>query len=69
MNFSPDQSTRELEIIGERETRRITDLSRVTRWRMARAGKFPKPIKLSAGRHGWRRVEVLNWLAALQEAR
>ena len=34
-----------------------------TLWRMVNAGKFPKPIKLSARITGWRVSEVRAWLS------
>lgn len=30
-------------------------------WRLARLGKFPKPIKLSAGVTAWRLDEIEAW--------
>ena len=30
-------------------------------WRLARLGKFPKPVKLSAGITAWRLEEIEAW--------
>lgn len=39
-------------------------VSRATRWRMVQRGEFPKPIRLSPGRVGWREIDVRAWLEA-----
>ena len=33
-------------------------------WRLWTAGKFPKPVKLSAARNVWRADEIDAWLGA-----
>ena len=53
------------QILREPEVSKISGLSRVTRWRLERAGQFPRRVKLSAGRVGWRRSEVERWMANL----
>ena len=53
-------------IIGERECRQITDLSRTTRWRLMQADKFPKKFHISPNRTGWMLSSVLSWLAQRQ---
>jgi len=50
-------------IIRERECREITGLSRSTRWRLEREGKFPKRRKLSAAASGWLASEIAAWMA------
>ena len=55
-------------IIGERECRQITDLSRTTRWRLMQAGKFPKKFRISPNRSGWMLSSVASWLAERQAA-
>ncbi len=40
------------------------DYSPVTLWRRAKAGTFPKPVKLSASRNGWIESEVNAWIEA-----
>ncbi len=39
-------------------------LSSTTRWRLAKAGKFPKAIQLSPGRVGYRRSDIDAWVAS-----
>jgi prophage regulatory protein len=50
-------------IIREPECRRITGLSRSTRWRLERAGHFPRRRKISPGATGWLASELAAWLA------
>lgn len=54
-------------MLNEVQVRTLTTLSRASRWRMARCGEFPKPIKISTGRIAWRESEVLTWLASKTE--
>ena len=49
--------------VREPECRRITGLSRVTRWRLEREGKFPRRRRLSSGAVGWLRSEIAHWVA------
>lgn len=49
-------------ILGERQVCQMTNLSRTTRWRMERQGEFPKRVRLSPGRVGWREQEVVAWI-------
>jgi prophage regulatory protein len=54
-------------ILREREVRTMTGLSRTTRWRLERAGQFPRKRQLSPGAVGWLESEVVDWLAAKAE--
>ena len=47
--------------IGEIECQFLTSLSRVTRWRLERAGQFPQRHRISPNRIGWLLSEVLAW--------
>jgi prophage regulatory protein len=49
--------------IREAECRRISGLSRSTRWRLERAGKFPRRRKISESATGWLASELAEWLA------
>jgi prophage regulatory protein len=40
----------------------MTGLSRSTRWRLERAGRFPRRLRLSANAIGWLEEELLAWL-------
>jgi prophage regulatory protein len=50
-------------IIREAECRRLSGLSRSTRWRLERAGKFPRRRQISDNAVGWLASELLAWLA------
>jgi prophage regulatory protein len=50
-------------IIREPECRRISGLSRSTRWRLEREGKFPRRRRISPGASGWLASEIAAWLA------
>jgi prophage regulatory protein len=49
-------------ILGEAQVQQLTNLSRTTRWRLERRGEFPKRVRLSPGRVGWRRDEIQEWI-------
>lgn len=48
--------------IREPECKHITGLSRTTRWRLERAGQFPKRRQISPGLIAWLASEVQEWL-------
>ena len=48
--------------LGETEVARITNLSRTTRWRLEREGRFPKKRHISANRIGWLQSEIIEWI-------
>jgi prophage regulatory protein len=50
-------------IIREPECRQITGLSRSTRWRLERAGEFPRRRRISSGCTGWLASEMADWIA------
>ncbi len=54
--------------LGEIEVARITDLSRTTRWRLEREGRFPKKRHLSANRIGYLQSEILEWIESRASA-
>jgi prophage regulatory protein len=49
-------------ILDEPKVEELTSLSRTTRWRMERRGDFPKRVRLSPGRVGWRQEEIEAWI-------
>jgi predicted DNA-binding transcriptional regulator AlpA len=62
------------ELVLEPECKELTRLHPSTRWRLARAGKFPKPFKIGDpdaynGRIAWSRQEIMEWLAGRMAAR
>ena len=49
--------------LREQQVLEVTTLSRATLWREIKAGRFPRQVRLSPGRVGWRVSEVTRWLA------
>jgi len=53
------------QLLREDEVEAKTGLSRTTRWRLAKAGKFPRPVKLGErGLNGYLAAEVDEWILA-----
>lgn len=50
-------------ILREAETRAMCGLSRSTRWRLMRAGAFPKAIQIGPRAVGWVLSDIQAWLA------
>jgi prophage regulatory protein len=55
-------------ILRDPEVRKRSGLSRTTRWRLIRAGKFPAPVKLTEYAVGWRESDIDGWLASRASA-
>lgn len=51
-------------VLREPEVAQRTGLSRSTRWRLERAGRFPLRRQLSENAVGWLESEVQEWLRA-----
>ena len=51
-----------MQILNAQQVIQITNLSRVTIWRMERAGKFPQRINISPNRVGWREDDINEWI-------
>lgn len=49
--------------ITDRETAHLIGASRSWPWKLARDGRFPKPIRLSARCTRWRLSDVRAWMA------
>jgi prophage regulatory protein len=49
-------------ILREPEVERLTGLSRSSRWRLEREGKFPQRLQLSQNAVGWRNSEIRAWI-------
>ena len=47
----------------EAEVRRITGLSRTTRWRLERRGAFPRRRQISPNGVAWLESEIRQWQA------
>lgn len=55
-------------ILREPEVGRRTGLSRSTRWRLERVGKFPRRRQLGENSVGWVEAEVDSWLREREAA-
>lgn len=53
----------------EPKVNETTGLSKSTRWRMEKAGDFPKKIQLSPRAVGWRAEEIIEWCKNREEAK
>ena len=53
--------------IREPEVRRTTGLSRTTRWRLERDGRFPSRRRISPNAVAWLESEVQDWLRTRSE--
>jgi prophage regulatory protein len=51
-------------ILRDAEVGERTGLSRTTRWRLVRAGKFPAPVQLTEHARGTRESDVDAWIAS-----
>jgi prophage regulatory protein len=50
------------QFLREPQVAAMTGLSKSTRWRLEKAGKFPKRRRLSARSIGWLFSEIKNWV-------
>lgn len=50
-------------LIADREVAHLIGASRSWPWKLARDGRFPQPIKLSARCTRWRLSDVRAWMA------
>jgi prophage regulatory protein len=48
--------------LREAEVKRVTGLSRTTRWDMERHGRFPKRRQLAGNAVGWLASEISAWM-------
>jgi len=49
------------ELLGAREVAQMLDLCERSIWRMADAGKLPRPLKVGS-RTKWRRRDLIQWI-------
>ncbi len=55
---------REDRIVSAKERRRLIPYSDMHIWRLEKAGRFPKRIRLGENRVGWSFRELQEWIAA-----
>ena len=56
-------------IIGAPKRREMVPYSDMHIWRLEKAGKFPKRIRLGVHRVGWSNREIQEWIAARKKER
>lgn len=56
MSYRSDRVLRDPEVFD------MTKLSKTTRWRLEKAGLFPKKIRLSPNAVGWLESDICLWL-------
>ncbi len=61
--------TTQIDLLLQPEVEKITRLSGTTLWRLERAGKFPRRMKIGIKRVAWSAQEVSAWLDTRMEAR
>jgi len=66
MDTNKQNKTLEDRFVREAEVRQITGLSRSTRWRLAREGKFPIPVSLGENAVAWRWSDLKLWMDSRQ---
>ena len=54
--------------IRDPECEKLSGLSRTTRWRLERDGKFPKRRQISPNGVGWLLSEIQSWLDSREAA-
>ena len=66
LHESEHQHTKQknFKVLREPEVFALTGLSKTTRWRLERDGKFPQKRKLSAKAVGWLATEIVEWIQA-----
>ena len=56
-------------VIRKKELLPFIGLSDVTIWRMERAGKFPRRIRLGGNSVGWYESEIIEWMEKKRQDR
>ena len=52
-----------MRVLKANDVSKLTSISRSHLHRLAREGKFPKPMKISQGRSGWLEEDVETWIS------
>jgi prophage regulatory protein len=56
-------------ILREPEVKALTGLSRTTRWKLAKEGKFPRALALSARARGYDASDIESWIESRRRER
>ena len=52
-------------LLPRKTVEQLSGLSRATIYRLIKAGKFPRPLSISAGSVRWRQSDVIAWQESL----
>lgn len=52
-----------MKVLSSKQVTQKCSISRTTIWRLEALGQFPKRIKLSSRRVGWREDEIDEWIS------
>lgn len=63
-SIRPEQRIHAERFLPWSHVRELAGFSRTTAWRLQQAGDFPKPVRISPGRVGWRQSEIDAWQAS-----
>jgi prophage regulatory protein len=58
----PIESLADLAILSSAQVQRLTNLGHTQLWKLEQSGEFPKRIRLSALRVGWKSCDVREWI-------
>jgi predicted DNA-binding transcriptional regulator AlpA len=53
-------------LMRRREVLALVMVHPITLWRMERRGDFPRHVQITKKSIGWRRRDVMNWIASLK---
>ena len=56
-------------LIDKKKVSRLVSLSCTTIWRMEKAGKFPKRLKVGPNRVAWLLSDINSWVACLKNGK
>ena len=58
-----------MKLLRQKDVMKATGLSRMTIWRLERAGQFPQRRRLGPNAVGWIQAEIDDWIATRPAAR
>lgn len=64
----PDETPVLRKMLSQRDLLRMIPASRVTIWRWAAEGRFPKPVRLGSSRVAWFLDEVIEWQESVRKS-
>jgi len=58
----PIESLADLAILSNAQVQALTSFGHTQLWNLVKSGQFPKPIRLSTQRVGWKSCDVREWI-------